>query len=62
MYNTPKGTIIWNLCRKGLNFFTQQLYRIPRNDKTKLWDDKIKGNPPLNSDPSIAEIKKLVGK
>ena len=29
MSNSPKGTVIWNLCRKGLDFFTQQLYRIP---------------------------------
>ena len=56
MPNTPKGTTIWNLCRKCLDFFTHQLFRIPGNDNFFLWDDKIKGNDPLNSDPSI-EIK-----
>ena len=30
--NTPKGTIIWNLYRKGLDFFTKHLFRIPGND------------------------------
>ena len=56
--NTPKGSITWNLCRKGLEFFTQHLYCIPGNGRnTFLWDDKIKGNAPLDSDLSLSEIK-----
>lgn len=33
--NTSKGSLIWNLCRRGTNFFKKYLYRIPRNKKTK---------------------------
>ena len=33
MENTPKVSITWNLCRKGLRFFTQHLYRIPGNGR-----------------------------
>ena len=48
--NIPKGTITWNLCRRGLDLFAQYLYRIPENGrKTFLCDDKIKGNAPLYS-------------
>ena len=58
MTNTPKGSITWNLCRRGLEFFNQHLYRIPGNGmKNLLWDDKIKGNAPLNTDSSLSEIK-----
>ena len=58
MTNTPKGTITWYLCRRGLDFFTRHLYHITRNGReTFLWDDKIKGNAPLNYDSTIAEIK-----
>ena len=58
MENTPKGSIIWNLCRKSLEFFVQHLYRIPGNGKqTLLWDDKINGHAPLKYDVSIFEIK-----
>ena len=31
--SSPASTSIWNLCRKGLDKFNQQLYRIPRNGK-----------------------------
>ena len=58
MENTPKGSITWNLCKKGLKFFTRYLYRILGNGRQIfLWDDKIKGNVPLNYDISINEIK-----
>ena len=58
MENTPKGSITWNLCRKGLEFFVHHLYRIPGNGRqTFLWDDKINGHAPLNSYFSIIEIK-----
>ena len=57
MANTTKGSIIWNLCQKGLEFFTQHLYRIPGNGKKiSLWDDQINGNTPLNYAISINEI------
>ena len=56
--------IIWNSCRKVLEFFVQHLYRIPGNGRqTFLWDDKIKGNAPLNTNVSLTEIKlQLVNK
>ena len=58
MENTPKGSTSWNLCRKGLDFCVQHLFRIPGNGRqTLLWDDKINGQAPLNSDNSISEIK-----
>ena len=58
MTNTPKVSITWNLCRRGLDFFTQHLYCVPRNGiNTFMWDDKIKGNSPLNSDLSLSKIK-----
>ena len=58
MSNTPKGTIIWNLYRARLEFFSQQLFRIPRNKKQIfLWEYSINGKSPLNSYSSITEIK-----
>ena len=54
MENTPKGSNSWNLCRKGLDFFVQHLYRILGNGRqTLLWDEKINGHAPLKSDVSI---------
>ena len=58
MANTPKGSIIWNLCRKCNVFFSQHLFRIPRNARhTFLWEDKILGKAPLNSYESFSEIQ-----
>ena len=64
MTNTPKGSIIWNLSRRCIEFFSQHLYRILGNGRqTFLWEDKILGNAPLNSDESFNEIKsRLVDK
>ena len=31
--NTPKGSVTWNLCRRGLEFFQKNLYRIPGNGR-----------------------------
>ena len=48
--STPIGTTIWNSCRRGIDKFNQQLYRIPGNGKKiRLWEDKISGNTPLSS-------------
>ena len=56
--NSPSGTTIWNLCRKGFDKIQSQLYRIPGNGKkTLLWEDKILGNLPLSSINSLSEIK-----
>ena len=56
--NSPKGTSIWNLCRRGLDNFQLQLYRIPGSGKrTLLWEDKIMGNLPFSSNESLSEIK-----
>jgi hypothetical protein len=33
--NTTKGTLIWNLCRAGLDFFQIHLYRIPDKGKKR---------------------------
>ena len=55
--NTPTGTAILNSCRKGFEFFNQQLFRIPSNGKRiLLWEDKIFGNPPLSSVIPLSEI------
>ena len=57
--NTPKGSNIWNLCRKGLNLFVQHLYRIPGNGRnTLLWEDKINGHDSFQNDEFILELKK----
>ena len=46
--NTPTCTIIWNLCRRGIDNIHHQLYRIPGNGKRiLLWGDKILGNLPV---------------
>ena len=56
--NISKGTSIWNLCKKGITFFTKQLFKIPGNgNNTFLWEDEINGNPPLFSIQAINELK-----
>ena len=56
--NTPTGTTIWNLCRRGIDKFNHQLYRIPGNGKKIiLWEDKISGNSPISSVIMLEEIK-----
>ena len=48
--NTPPRTAIWKSCRKSIEFFTHQLFRIPGNGKSiLLWEDKISDNPPLST-------------
>ena len=55
--NTPKGTLIWNLCRHRLDSFQKHLYRILGNGKkTMLWQDSIMGNAPLNVSDDFKEI------
>ena len=55
---TPTGTAIWNLCRRGIDTFNLQLYRIPGNGKKiRLWEDKISGNTPLSYVIMLEEIK-----
>ena len=56
--NIPKGYLTWNLCRRGLEFFRKQLYRISRNGrKILLWEDSIQGHAPLSTNSSLIEIK-----
>jgi hypothetical protein len=56
--STPKGTLIWNLCRRGLDSFQKHLYRIPGNGKnTMLWQDNIMGNAPLNASDELKGIR-----
>lgn len=51
---TPKDSLAWTLCSRGIEFFRTFLYRIPGNGRnTKLWSDKIMGHPPL------AEVKEM---
>jgi hypothetical protein len=55
--NTIKGTLIWNLCRPGLDFFQNYLYRIPGNGKkTLIWRDNIMDHPPLENSGGIKGI------
>jgi hypothetical protein len=56
-----KSTLLWQLCIKGVRFFTQHLYRVPGNDKrTNLWTDRIMGNLPLASNTSLTEIREFL--
>ena len=56
--NIPKGSLTWNLCRRGLEFFQKHLYRIPGNGrKIILWEDCIQGHAPLSNNYSLTEIK-----
>ena len=56
--NTPTGTTICNLCRKGIKHIQQHLYRIHGNGmRIFLWDVNILGHPPLSSLNSLNEIK-----
>ena len=55
--NTPKGTLLWNLCRRGLDFFQKHVYRIPGNEiKTMLWHDSIMGHAPLINSEEIKYV------
>ena len=57
-FSSPTCTTIWNLCRKGIDKFNQQLYRIPGNGKKiRLWEDKISGTTLLSSVTMLDEIK-----
>ena len=48
--SVPKVTLLWNLCRKGFEFFQKQLNRVPENVKTTLiWTNKIMGMLQLES-------------
>ena len=56
--NTPYGTTIWNLCRKGINHIHHHIYKIPGNGmKILLWEDNSLGNPPLSTLNPLSEIK-----
>ena len=55
--NMPSGSAIWNSCRKGFEFFCQQLFRIPGNGlRTLLWEDHISGKPPFSSVLQISDF------
>ena len=57
-FSTPTRASIWNSCRKGIDKFNRQLYRIPGNGKRiLLWEDKISGNPSLSSVILLEDIK-----
>ena len=56
--NIPKGSLTWNLCQRGLEFFQKHLYRIPGDGRNFfLWEDSIQGNCPLSINSSLIEIK-----
>eukprot|EP00253_Pinus_taeda_P020349 PITA_20349 len=48
MEKSPKGTQVWKLCNRSIDFFRSHLYLIPGNGKnTKLWRDSVMGHRPL---------------
>eukprot|EP00253_Pinus_taeda_P002669 PITA_02669 len=56
--SSPKGTLAWRLCCRGLDFFRMHLYKVPGNGKTTwLWKDRIMGHPPLSEKNEIAGIR-----
>eukprot|EP00253_Pinus_taeda_P031968 PITA_31968 len=56
--SSPKGTLAWRLCCRGLEFFKTHLYKVPGNGKTTwLWKDRIMGHPPLFENNEIAGIR-----
>eukprot|EP00253_Pinus_taeda_P032328 PITA_32328 len=55
--NNIKGTSIWHLYRRGIEFFQKHLYRIPGNGKNMmLWQDTIMGQLLLSKNEAIKEI------
>eukprot|EP00253_Pinus_taeda_P005985 PITA_05985 len=53
-----KGTQVWKLCSKGIEFFKTHLFKIPGNGKnTQLWKDRVMGHPPLKENSEITEIR-----
>ena len=55
--NIPNGSLTWNLCRRGMEFFQKHLYHIPGNGrKILLWEDSIQGHDPLSNNSSLTEI------
>eukprot|EP00253_Pinus_taeda_P003797 PITA_03797 len=58
MEKSPKGTQVWKLCNRGIEFFRSHLYRIPGNGKnTKLWSDSVMGHRPLAENQEITEVR-----
>eukprot|EP00253_Pinus_taeda_P024453 PITA_24453 len=56
--SSPKGTLAWRLCCRGLDFFRSHLYKVPGNGKTIwLWKDRIMGHPLLSEKNEIAGIR-----
>ena len=54
----PKGTLLWNLCRKGFELFQKQINHSPGNGKkTLIWTDKILGNLPLENTNKLTSIR-----
>ena len=54
----PKGTLLWNLCRKGFELFQKQINHIPGNGKkTLIWTNKILGNLPLENTNKLTSIR-----
>jgi len=53
----PDGSPLWNLCKKGLEFFLDHLYWIPGNgENIKIWEDKILDHPPLSRENDLEGI------
>jgi ribonuclease HI len=56
--SSPKGTLAWSLCCRGIDFFRMHLYKIPGNGKkTRLWRDRIMGHHPLSEINEIADLR-----
>lgn len=59
--NSIKGTLIWNLCHRGIKFCQNHLYCIPGNEEnTMMWQDNIMGQSPLSKNEAIKEIRNFL--
>ena len=56
-----RGSPIFNLCLKALDFFKKGLTWIPGNGKhIKIWEDSILGEPPLCQQEGMVNLKNWI--
>jgi len=54
----PKGSPIFNLCKKAIDHFIPHLTWVPGNGKQiKIWEDSILGDPPLELNQNLQRMK-----
>jgi hypothetical protein len=61
-YRLSKGSPFFTLSKKVLPLFIPHLTWVPRNGrKTKIWNDSILGDPPLNSRQDLRRLENWMG-